>query len=287
MQHCNIHVATWPQALHLAFITSSFTGRVSALFFHFNLLRVLSAVGTEAAPFRTLEPCRYLSLPLRPGNQGTQIEKTWTLIPFWPACVAWRTGAARWIGGKENLGIAWGFDEYETEEAWQTNSGNQLIQLWFQVIWDCFHLWWFMMIYDDLWWFMMIYDDLWWFMMIYDDLWWFMMIYDFRVQFWIFVWYPVASFSGTIWDNCSRARTLMTATYPRRMTRCGPFKALPQKSIEIYRNPHHSCCSHRSENMWKCQLPLASSCRTSSFIAFAEAHRPKTVRNLWFILLTS
>ena len=64
MQHCNIHVATWPQALHLAFITSSFTGRVSALFFHFNLLRVLSAVGKEAAPFRTLEPCRYLSLPV-------------------------------------------------------------------------------------------------------------------------------------------------------------------------------------------------------------------------------
>ena len=139
---------------------------MSALFFHFNLLRVLSAVGKEAAPFRTLEPCRYLSLPLRPGNQGTQIEKTWTLIPFWPACVAWRTGAAGWIGGNENLGIAWGFDEYETEEAWQTNSGNQLIQLWFQMIWDCFHLWWFMM------------------------------IYDFRVQFWIFVWYPVASFSG-------------------------------------------------------------------------------------------
>ena len=156
MQHCNIHVATWPQALHLAFITSSFTGRVSALFFHFNLLRVLSAVGKEAAPFRTLEPCRYLSLPVATCrdrcDQATRAHRSRKLglwSHFGPHVLLGERVPRDGSGETRTWGSPEALMSMKQRRPGKRIRGISLFSYdskWFETVF----------IYDDLWWFMIL-----------------------------------------------------------------------------------------------------------------------------------
>jgi hypothetical protein len=149
---------------------------VSALFFHFNLLRVLSAVGKEAAPFRTLEPCRYLSLPVATCrdrcDQATRAHRSRKLglwSHFGPHVLLGERVPRDGSGETRTWGSPEALMSMKQRRPGKRIRGISLFS------------------YDSKW-FETVF--------IYDDLWWFMMIYDFRVQFWIFVWYPVASFSG-------------------------------------------------------------------------------------------